>query len=37
VDCKVVEAVKGAVPVGAVMFGAESLVSAAAFIKRYDA
>jgi hypothetical protein len=34
---KVVEAVKGVVPVGAVMFGAESLISAAAFIKRYNA
>lgn len=34
---KVVEAVKGSVPVGAVMFGAESLLPAAEFIKRYDA
>jgi hypothetical protein len=34
---KVVEAIKGAIPVGAVMFGAESLVGAADFIKRYNA
>ncbi|WP_432081302.1 DUF6506 family protein [Streptomyces sp. WAC 04229] len=33
---KVVEAVEGRVPVGAVMFGAESLKGAADFARRYD-
>jgi hypothetical protein len=34
---QVIDAIQGAVPVGAVMFGAESITSAAAFIARYDA
>jgi hypothetical protein len=34
---RVVEVIRGAVPVGAVMFGAESLASAANFAARYDA
>lgn len=34
---RVIEAVRGAVPVGAVMFGAESLAGAADFVARYNA
>jgi pentose-5-phosphate-3-epimerase len=34
---QVIDAIKDAVPVGAVMFGAESLINAADFIARYDA
>jgi hypothetical protein len=34
---RVIDAVQGAVPVGAVMFGAESLAGAAVFGARYDA
>jgi len=33
---KVIEAVGGTVPIGSVMFGAESLASAAAFGHKYD-
>ena len=34
---RVIAAIEGAVPVGVVMFGAESLTDVAAFIARYDA